>query len=230
MPNARVPVRRRARKGEGDLLRAEILDAAEALLIETGSEEAVSIRAVAERVGVTPPSIYRHFPDKASLIFDVCWRECDRLAEAIKTASTEVGDDPLEFYRRGTRAYVQFAVDHPEHYRILMMTKTEMRPDRAWLEGIDNAFRLLLEGIAKLRDTGRLRDTFAAYDDFGLAQLMWSAMHGLASLLITFPDLAWLDLDELIDRHTELVFHGVLVEDSSTTEHTKRRPKARVRS
>ena len=66
------PRRARARRGEGPRLREEILAAATRLLAETGDEEAVSIRAVAEAVGVTPPSIYLHFADKTELIFAVC--------------------------------------------------------------------------------------------------------------------------------------------------------------
>jgi len=62
-----VPVeglrRSRAPRGSGDLLRREILDAATDLLLETGHARAVSIRSVAQRVGVTPPSIYLHYED-----------------------------------------------------------------------------------------------------------------------------------------------------------------------
>ena len=47
--------RPRAKKGEGDKLAEQIIEAATDLLIETGNEDAVSIRGVAERVGVTPP-------------------------------------------------------------------------------------------------------------------------------------------------------------------------------
>ena len=49
--------RRRAARGAGEHLREEILDAATGLLLETGDAKAVSIRSVAQRVGVTPPSI-----------------------------------------------------------------------------------------------------------------------------------------------------------------------------
>ena len=61
-------VRTRSRRGEGDRLRDEILAAVGALLDETKDEAAVSIRAIAERVGVSPPSIYRHFEDKEALL------------------------------------------------------------------------------------------------------------------------------------------------------------------
>ena len=70
-PASSIPTasrRTRARRGEGERLREEILDAAERLLIETGNRDAVSIRAVAEAVGVTPPSIYLHFADKTELL------------------------------------------------------------------------------------------------------------------------------------------------------------------
>ena len=66
--------RRRAPRGSGDLLRDEILDAATQLLLDTGHAKAVSIRSVAERVGVTPPSIYLHFQDKDALLDAVCAR------------------------------------------------------------------------------------------------------------------------------------------------------------
>src|SRR5205807_237758 len=51
---ASATTRRRARRGEGPRLREELLAATERLLAETGDEEAVSIRAIADAVGVTP--------------------------------------------------------------------------------------------------------------------------------------------------------------------------------
>src|SRR5688500_4868576 len=120
--------RPRARKGDGDLLRTEILEATERLLLETGSEEAVSIRAVADATGVTPPSIYRHFTDKQHLLFEVCARQLTRLDDAIEAACAGI-DDPLEAMRARGRAYVRFGVEHPEHYRIMYMGPAYATPD-----------------------------------------------------------------------------------------------------
>ena len=87
--------RPRLPKGEGRQLRDEILVATERLLLETGSAQAVSIRAVADAVGVTPPSIYRHFADKTALIFEVSpatsgrsRTTCGRRARASTTPSS----------------------------------------------------------------------------------------------------------------------------------------------
>jgi hypothetical protein len=54
--------RRRAPRGSGEQLREEILDATTELLLETGQAKAVSIRSVAQRVGVTPPSHWNDPP------------------------------------------------------------------------------------------------------------------------------------------------------------------------
>jgi AcrR family transcriptional regulator len=99
-------VRHRARRGEGERLRGEILDAAEQWLVETADESAVSIRAIAGRVGVTPPSIYRHFADKDSLMMAVCQSVFARLDDALELAArdtTDPLDEIMRAARRGTR-------------------------------------------------------------------------------------------------------------------------------
>ena len=65
-------------------MREEILDATTELLLETGHAKAVSIRSVAQRVGVTPPSIYLHFADKDALLDAVCARYFEKLDEEMQ--------------------------------------------------------------------------------------------------------------------------------------------------
>src|SRR5205823_414405 len=116
------PRRRRARRGEGDRLRDQIIEAVERLLVQTGDEEAVTIRAVADAVGVTPPSVYLHFADKDEMLFAVCERlfaELDRITQEAASGS----EDPLESLVLRGRAYIRFGVEHPEQYRILFMGK-----------------------------------------------------------------------------------------------------------
>jgi AcrR family transcriptional regulator len=112
--------RRRAPRGSGDQLREEILDATTDLLLETGHAKAVSIRAVAHRVGVTPPSIYLHFADKDALLDAVCARYFERLDVVMQRLAA---DQPttIERLRAQGMAYVRFALDNPELYRIATM-------------------------------------------------------------------------------------------------------------
>jgi AcrR family transcriptional regulator len=191
--------RPRARKGEGDLLRTDILEAAERLLLETGSEEAVSIRAVADATGVTPPSIYRHFADKQHLLFEVCARQFDRLDEVIEAACAGI-DDPLEAMRARGRAYVRFGVEHPEHYRIMFMGPAYATPDD-WNDLLaTGSFAHLIDGLRAVADAGLVR---AATEEELLetALHVWANIHGLTSLLVARPTMPWPDLERFVDDH-----------------------------
>ena len=59
--------RRRASRGSGEELHGEIIEATKRLLAESASADAVSIRAVADSVGVTPPSMWSGSPDSAGV-------------------------------------------------------------------------------------------------------------------------------------------------------------------
>jgi AcrR family transcriptional regulator len=201
-----VPKRARARRGEGEKLRESILEAAEALLISTGNAEAVSIRAVADAVGVTPPSIYLHFEDKTDLLFAVCEKHFQKFDEFLEQAGS-ASEDPLEsLFLRG-RAYVRFGMQNPEHYRILFMTKATLTPERYQDEGMMErmaAFQHLIEAVDRCIKAGAFDG-----DPLELSLLFWSYAHGLTSLLISKPDFPWPDIDRLIDRSFRLPISGL---------------------
>lgn len=196
-----MPVtRRRARKGEGELLRQEILEATERLLVETGSQDAVSIRAVASATGVTAPSIYRHFQDKTHLIFEVCARQFAALDDAIETAVHGI-DDPLAAMHARGRAYVRFGMEHPEHYRIMFMGPADATPEQ-WDDLLGSgAFANLIEGIEALIRAGIISP---GADALTIALHVWANIHGLTSLLVARPGMPWPDLDAFVDEHLTL--------------------------
>lgn len=174
--------RRRARRGDGQALRGEILVAARELLEETGSEDAVSIRSVAARVGVTTPSIYLHFADKAELIDAVCDAVFAELDEQMMAASS-TADDPFEALRRFGLEYVAFAQAHPEQYRIVMMSRREKEThaDHADFP----AFVHLLELVGRCQEAG-IFDPAVAPEQLGM--VLWAAAHGAASLSVSKPE------------------------------------------
>lgn len=199
------PNRSRARKGEGDLLREEILAAAEALLVDTGSEDQVSIRAVAERVGVTPPSIYRHFTDKNTLVFEVCDRQFARFHEYLETKRSGHAD-PVEAVKAIGRAYVEFGLNYPEHYRIMFMSRSDLTPDQYQDHVLaeHTAFMALVGAVEVCVDTGRLdRDAFET------ATILWTAVHGVTSLLIAKPNFPWPPVHELVGQILDIVGGGL---------------------
>jgi len=200
--------RRRAPRGQGEKLRAEILSAAEGLLCETGDQEAVSIRAVADAVGVTPPSIYLHFADKTELIFAICERHFGQLDRTLLEAAAG-SDDPLESLRLQGRAYVHFGIDHPEEYRILFMTRPAATPagwnDARVKEGA--SFHHLVEAVQATLDAGAIRPANAILVAFGL----WAAMHGLTSLFVAKPGLFGSEREALIDHVLDVQIAGLAV-------------------
>ena len=207
--------RQRARRGEGDRLRDEILEAVGALLDETNDESAVSIRAIAERVGVSAPSIYRHFEDKEALLSAVCGDVFAQLQFGIAEAVAEASD-PLDALARAGRCYIDFGLQHPEHYRLVFMrpfaghwvpvTRDELiqglapaaMPDSDPMFGGDalagsQAFKALHDLVS---DVLRAIPKRKRPDAFTTTTTFWMTVHGVTSLRITKPDFTWPSIDE----------------------------------
>jgi len=205
-----VPSPRRARRrGEGAQLRAEILAAAERLLLRTGDRDAVSIRAVADAVGVTPPSIYLHFADKGELLYEVCQRHFRALDERMLAAGAQA-DDPLESLLRRGLAYVRFGLENPEHYRILFMARSDELPGRADDELEDSAsFEHMVEAVHRCMDADLMRREDPRTVTIGL----WATAHGLTSLFIAKPNFPWPDRLALAEQVLTAHCQGLLAEE-----------------
>jgi AcrR family transcriptional regulator len=193
-------------------LREQILEAAEDLLISTGDEALVSVRAIADRVGCTAPAIYLHFEDKDDLFREVCERRFEELNRFFDAVEGD-GDEPLLQLRNLGLAYVRFAMENPEHYRVLMMTKmhhthrdTDFAIDAAPEHEGDRAFLRLVRAVQRAIDSGDLRQE----DPMKIAVTLWASIHGLVSLLIHAPNFPWPDRDELIDFVLDAQMVGLL--------------------
>jgi AcrR family transcriptional regulator len=199
-----VKQRERAKRGEGERLRPEIVEAGKRLLFETGDEEAVTIRAVARAVGVSPPSIYLHFADKNALLLAVCEDTFDALDDFIEKAAAGIDDLGEELRARG-KAYVRFGLDNPEQYRILFMTRPAgLEPDAAI--PATAAFDHHLDAVQRAADAS----LFAEGTDPVLAALtLWAGVHGITSLLIAKPTFTWPDLDVLIEGVLSTLVRGL---------------------
>lgn len=196
MTQVKPSPRRRASRGRGEELRPQIVSATKRLLAEAGRADAVSIRAVAEAVGVTPPSIYLHFADKDELLAAVVVDVFAELDEAMLAAAGGVSN-PLERLRAFGLAYVRFAVEHPEHYRIATMDPCP-RSDQEALDNVlaSSAFAHFNATVRDCMEAG----IFVAGDPLPATLELWSAAHGVASLLIVKPYLPWGDVEQFADR------------------------------
>jgi AcrR family transcriptional regulator len=189
------------------VLRDEILDATEALLVETGDQDAVSIRAVAERVGRTSPAIYLHFTDKETLILSVCDRMFDQLA-GVSSAAQAPYSDPVDRIRACARAYVGFALERPAVYRVLFMEANDWKSEMGTMEHLKEsvAFRSLYDNVVQ----GYERGIFRGPGPELTALVMWITVHGLASLLLSKPGFEWPPVDTMVDALIDTQLHGML--------------------
>lgn len=202
--------RPRSARGEGEELREEILDAAEALLIQTGSMDAVPVRAIADAVGVTPPSLYLHFEDKNDLFFGVCERRFADFERALSDACDGI-DDPVERLRAMGSAYIRYGVERGEHYELIfgprMVSVTEGR-DLSETAGM-RAFGLLVGVIREGVAIGRFRDV----DPYQASFAVWSAVHGAVMIVLAKGGLGQAfplpDVDVLAGQICDLVESGL---------------------
>jgi AcrR family transcriptional regulator len=157
----------------------------------------VSVRAIADAVGVTPPSIYLHFADRNELIFAVCEVQFGHLDEAMQKAAAGI-DDPWERVARRGRAYIDFGLNNPEQYRIIMTSRPGDTPERFVDERLSqtSAFSHVVDDVQEAIEAGRIRYP----DPFLVSTGLWMLVHGITSLLIAKPDFPWPPTEQLVDH------------------------------
>jgi len=163
-------------------------------LLKVGDEEKVSIRAIAEAVGVTPPSIYMHFEDKDALLVAVCAEHFAKLDEVSEAAVAGVHDPMARIEARG-RAYINFGLGNPEPYRIMFMTRTASGLHLSDDELAEMAaFNHLVRDVEAAQAAGQMPKG----DAFAIACGLWAVVHGITSLMIAKPNFPWPPLEEFI--------------------------------
>ena len=190
------PRRQANRRGQGDRLREDLLAAALSM-VESEGASSLSLRRVAQRVGIAATSVYLHFPDVDHLLAAVVGRAFERLTVATNEAARDARD-PAGELRARCRAYCHFAVDHPLLYQAMFQADLPQilaadpanTPGRRSFENLVGAVRRCLDaGVAPAHD-----------DPFRLASLVWTAEHGLVLARISRPTFPWAPLDALVDE------------------------------
>jgi AcrR family transcriptional regulator len=211
----------RSRRGHGDTLREDVLAAAERLLVAAGTEDAVSIRAVAAAVGVSPAAIYLHFPDKDALMTAVCGRVFRVFDAALETAAAGA-TDPLDDLFRRARAYVEFGLANPGQYQIIFLTKKDARrtTDVPWEERPGSeAYAHLVAAVQRAMDAGAIEP-----DDADLvATGLWMCVHGITSLLMMLPSFPWPDVEALVCHVVHAHLRGLATRPPAPGRSTARR-------
>lgn len=205
--------RRERERGE---LRHKIVAAARELFAEKGVE-AVTMRAVADRIEYTATALYGHFADKNALLHAIVTE--DFLLFAKQFHSLESIDDPALRLRAAAHAYVRFGLCHPNHYRLMFMTPLpEISPGIRRGACAEDAYAFLQQMVADAKAKGAL---LPALDDPELVcQLYFTTLHGIVSMHVAMGDgghskaswIEWRPVETLVELACRGLFAATLTE------------------
>ena len=166
------------RRGGRDL-RSELLRTSRELLDEAGPS-ALSMREVARRAGCTHQAPYHYFANREAILAALVCEGFDELADRLAVAHEGLGDADLHAVLVASgNAYVEFALRHPGVFRVMF------RPDVCDPERFPEVVQA---GDRARRELARLAK--AVMGDGAQVEaevLIWSGVHGLASLLLDGP-------------------------------------------
>ena len=186
--------RRPNARGQGELLREEIVAAAAELLGDLANGDVLSLRAVARAVSISPTSVYLYFSDRDSLVAETMRSSHAQMVEAVDSAEA-AQSDPAARLRARILAQSAWVQEHPGLYKVMHESKVGMPFKESLFTGTIAAVqRCIDEGVA------------APGDAATIALDLRTAVIGMLSLRINEPELPWPPFPEQVDRFlTKLV-------------------------
>ena len=173
---------KRGQYHHGDLHRA-LLEAGLQLLQERGMD-AVTLREVARRAGVSHAAPYHHFPDKAALVEALAIEGFHTFTRTLRETWEAAPGTPLERLGALGVTYVRFALEHDATFRLMnrpeLRRTTDIGQPSAVSQAALEAYRVLRDGVQACQEAGLV----AAGDPEPWALTAWSSVHGLAVLLM----------------------------------------------
>jgi AcrR family transcriptional regulator len=189
-------------------------------LFATHGYEGVTMRSVADALGVSPMTSYRYVADKEQLIDLVRTAAFRRLAD-VQQRVVAHNLPPDKRVRALGRAYIDFALRHPDAYRI-MYELNQPQASSSQLEAeVKRSSSFLHDAITELVRMGAVRG-----DALSLAHLVWAATHGLVSLHLAQKLTNGRDIHELSESLSRLVQRALALPATPTAPARSRRRKA----
>lgn len=185
----------------GDLHKS-LLDTATKML-KDGGVEGLSLRKLADKVGVSRTAPYHHFKDKNELLCAIAEQGFAHWKQQAKQIFNQVDVSNKEKYRRFIHGYINYAADNPELYD-LMFGRTIWKNQAATdsLKAVAYpSFQYQVEMTRTWQEQGVMPKHA---DTLRLAQVTWGTMHGIARLLIDgiYADAS--HIDEMCETAVEL--------------------------
>ncbi len=141
----------------GDLRKA-LIEAGLEIISQEGIDE-LSIRSVAEKIGVSHEAPYRHFKNTEELIIAIALTGFRMQEKEIDKVLKKGGDDPRAQLVLLAKANIAFAVAHPDYFRVMFRDYVKNKTDYPDLfQAIDDSFRQLLKIVRDCRAQSGFRE------------------------------------------------------------------------
>ena len=160
-------------------IRKKILSEALDLFVKEGFKK-VTMRKIAEKVEYNAATIYLYFKNKNSILFSLHEEGFLKFFERQKEINSIKG--PLERLREHANAYLKFALDMPEFYDLMFIMSAPLegiKEKKEWAAG-ERSYNFLKANVKDCISAGY----FKGSDVESLSLVMWSIVHGIASLVI----------------------------------------------
>ena len=189
-----MTVKARLREQARMSTRQAILDAARILFSRNGYA-GLTMRRLAQQIGYTPRTIYLYFADKDDLLSELIEADVGRLADRLEAAAAEQSD-PGRRLEAVALAYVAFGLEHPYAYEAaFMLTTHPLTRKAATLHRHVQGQRLMETLTRVVRESGRVPP---GLDLELVVQALRCALHGVVSLRIVRPNVAWVAWETLV--------------------------------
>ena len=144
--------------------------------------EKLSIRELARQARVSATAPFRHFPDKLTLLAALAIDGFTELAQRMQSPAQTKQDWETQFLQLGS-TYVQFAEDYPVHYQLMFgAVLGDFSASRELQEASASAYAVLDATLTEIKSNQQLEHDVAM-----LGGLVWSTVHGMASLVFNVP-------------------------------------------
>jgi len=185
--------------------RDRILAAAERLFAKEGYA-GVSMRKVAHVTGCSAAALYTLFPHKRALLRNI-WEQAfgnlDRSLSRLRAANAE------ELLRKLATGYVTFWAERPDHFRALFLIEDRVseKGEQYFVETSKNLPKVVARFQRAAQDAIASRS--AKIRPRALVELIFCALHGVASAVISMPEYEWPDPRALTKRMMDSLLNGL---------------------
>lgn len=222
-----MAIENRKARGDGHERITEILEAARRVFAREGYAQ-TTMRRVAREADLSTAGLYIYFENKEAILLAI--RDCT-FADLHRYTQDSTIDvvDPEDRLRKHLRAYLRYAVDNPDSYRLTMRSQLIRTPRRGRpstpnaILGTE-AFNDLVVDIAELIHSDSPHDEMVTHS---LAETTWAVIHGLSSLAIDVPNFPTSGIETCLEQALAMVLAGIRQHDRqrlSASDRTKPPP------